>query len=332
MRTSTFEKNNLPQLGVSELWLVVFHATTSLRASQCPWPIQNLNNSLHSSKVPAGSPGSLPSTLWGGFEPGKAKTMYNGPSSTTHDPVMKRREYGWRGWWERKGREVERTVDVQAFSVRKRGVVHANQVLLFSATGVQDSLTKAQQMDQAGPQSPQKKCAVIITTFFHTKPLCSHGHAWLHVRKETLYVVLQHSISHSCLHPVDLLYCLDHSALSFCLYQSFVSASIFVCERIFAYFPSYTDIFVAEFRETRSPRQVIHIDSQLSAPIGCQKLLLFRLPQNLTVFRMPSLIPQALYAVWDLYSTQSMFDSWFTVEKMMGKRRTCRKSSLSGFQ
>lgn len=53
------------------------------------------------------SPGSLPSTLWRGFEPGKAKTMYNGASSTTHDPVMEREEYGWRGWWERKGREVE---------------------------------------------------------------------------------------------------------------------------------------------------------------------------------------------------------------------------------
>lgn len=158
--------------------------------------------------------------------------------------------------------------------------MHANQVLLFSATGVQDSLTKAQQMDQAGPQSPQKKCAVIITTFFHTKPLCSHGHAWLHVRKETLYVVLQHSISHSCLHSVDLLYRLDHSALSLSLYRSFVSASIFVCERIFAYLPSYTDIFVAEFRETRSPLQVSHVDGRLSSAVGLQRLLLFSLPQN----------------------------------------------------
>lgn len=32
MGTSTLEKNIVPQLGVSELWLVVFHATTSLRS------------------------------------------------------------------------------------------------------------------------------------------------------------------------------------------------------------------------------------------------------------------------------------------------------------
>lgn len=36
MRTSTFKKNNVPQLGVSELWLVVFHAATSPQAFQCP--------------------------------------------------------------------------------------------------------------------------------------------------------------------------------------------------------------------------------------------------------------------------------------------------------
>lgn len=30
MGTSTLEKNIVPQLGVSELWLVAFHATTSL--------------------------------------------------------------------------------------------------------------------------------------------------------------------------------------------------------------------------------------------------------------------------------------------------------------
>ena len=96
-------------------------------------------------------------------------------------------------------------LDVQAFSLRKkkrgggeRCGAHANRVPLFSATGVRDSLTKAQQMDQAGPPSPQKQCAVIITTFFHTKPLCSHGHAWLHVRwrpSMSLYSSQSHTLS-----------------------------------------------------------------------------------------------------------------------------------------
>lgn len=78
------------------------HITAGLSVSSNPF--RDLSNSLHSSKVPAGSPGSLPSTLWRGFEPRKAKTMYNGPFSTTHDPVMKRREYGWRGWAESEGK------------------------------------------------------------------------------------------------------------------------------------------------------------------------------------------------------------------------------------
>lgn len=64
MGTSTLEKNIVPQLGVSELWLVAFHATTSLPSlSVSSAPIQTLNNSLHSSKVPAASPGSPPSPL-----------------------------------------------------------------------------------------------------------------------------------------------------------------------------------------------------------------------------------------------------------------------------
>lgn len=66
-------------LGGSELWLVVFHAAESLRAPRCPHPIENLKIAPHNPKVPTGFPSPLPSTLLGGFEPMKAKTMYNGP-------------------------------------------------------------------------------------------------------------------------------------------------------------------------------------------------------------------------------------------------------------
>lgn len=161
----------------------------------------------------------------------------------------------------------------------KRCGVHANHVPLFSAKGVQDSLTKAQQMDQAGSPSPQKKCAVMKTTFFHTKPLCSHGYAWLNVWRRPFATQ-----SHPVARTLGLLSCLDHSALSLCLYPSFYSESIFVSKRIFAYLPPYSHIFVADFREMRSPRQVIHIDGQCSALIGCQRLLSFCFPQNLTLF------------------------------------------------
>lgn len=85
----------------------------------------------------------------------------------------------------------------------------------FTATGVRDSLTKAQQMDQAGPRSPKKKCAVMKTTFFHTKPLCSHGHAWLHVRwrpSMSLCCTQSHTLARA-----QLVYCL---ALIFQLFLS----------------------------------------------------------------------------------------------------------------
>lgn len=96
------------------------HITAGLSVSSNPF--RDLSNSLHSSKVPAGSPGSLPSTLWRGSEPRKAQTMHNGPSSTTHDPVMKRREYGWRGWAEREEKKrAGGAKDVQAFSLREEG-------------------------------------------------------------------------------------------------------------------------------------------------------------------------------------------------------------------
>lgn len=37
-------------------------------------------------------------------------------------------------------------------------------------------------MGRTGPQLPLKKCAVIITTFLGTKPLCSHDYARLQVQ------------------------------------------------------------------------------------------------------------------------------------------------------
>lgn len=42
----------------------------------------------------------------------------------------------------------------------------------------------------------------------------------------------------------------------------------------------------------RSPRQVIHIDTQCVAFIHCQRRLLFLVPHNLTVFLISSSAPQ----------------------------------------
>lgn len=93
--------------------------------------------------------------------------MYNGPSSTTHDPVMKRREYG-RAEGERAGGGQ----DVQAFCLLGGKVKRGRCMLIeFSAGGGRDASTKSPQTDQDGRQSPQKKCTLIITTFFRTKRL-----------------------------------------------------------------------------------------------------------------------------------------------------------------
>lgn len=69
-------------------------------------------------------------------------------------------------------------------------------------------------MDQDGRQSPQKKCTVIITTFFHTKLLVF---SWPRMatcpRGDPLYRPTA-SLSHFCPHSVGPLCCIDHLAPS----------------------------------------------------------------------------------------------------------------------
>lgn len=61
-------------------------------------------------------------------------------------------------------------------------------------------------MGRAGPQLPPKKCAVIITTFFGTKPQCSHGYAWLQVQwrpSMSFYSTQTHTVTH-----IQISYCI----------------------------------------------------------------------------------------------------------------------------
>lgn len=113
MSASTFEKNNLPELGVTELWLVVFHASTSLspfRTSTTPFTTQRF---LLASLVPS--------------HPLCEEDLNQGkPKQCTMDPPLPPMIQLWReGNMGEEGnereREVERTVDVQAFSLRKEG-------------------------------------------------------------------------------------------------------------------------------------------------------------------------------------------------------------------
>lgn len=82
-----------------------------------------------------------------------------------------------------RGREVDRTCrHFVCWGGEGGGGVKRGRCMLieFSAGGGRDASTKSPQTDQDGRQSPQKKCTLIITTFFRTKRLvfsvATHGH------------------------------------------------------------------------------------------------------------------------------------------------------------
>lgn len=107
-------------------------------------------------------------------------------------------------------------------------------------------------MDRAGLWLPQKKCAVMKTTFLHTKSLCSRGHAWLHVRRRpflSFCCTQSHTLAHA-----QLVYCSDWIIQLFLtVYPSFYIVSIFVPKRIFAYLPSYSRIFCPRISGNEKP-------------------------------------------------------------------------------
>lgn len=225
--------------------------------------------------------------------------MCKGPSSTTHDPVMKREEYGWRGWWERKGGRWRGGWTCRHLVCGKRGGgkrcgLHANRVPLFSATGVQDSLTKAQQMDQVGPSTPQKKCAVMKTTFFHTKPLCSHGHAWLHVRRRpsmSLHCTQSHTLARA-----QLVYCLAliiQLFLSFCTHP--FSEPPYLCLRGYLHTFRPTHTFLSrDFGKCEAHAKWFTLTSNVLHSLVVKGFCYFVFLQNLTVFQISSSTAQPL--------------------------------------
>lgn len=108
-----------------------------------------------------------------------------------------------------KGREVDRTC--RHFVCWGEKIKRGRCMLIeFSAGGGRDASTKSPQTDQDGRQSPQKKCTLIITTFFRTKHLVfSSPRMATCPRGDPLYLTLSAPIPH-------LLYCVafHHRALS----------------------------------------------------------------------------------------------------------------------
>lgn len=197
--------------------------------------------------------------------------MYNGPSSTTHDPVMKRREYG-RAEGERAGGGQ----DVQAFCLLGGKVKRGRCMLIeFSAGGGRDASTKSPQTDQDGRQSPQKKCTLIITTFFRTKRLVfSSPRMATCPRGDPLYrppASLSHfrppSLTCSTVSPFTI------ELFLFALCRHIFCRRFRICLRR-GYLKTChprTGILVAHFRETGSGGRVIHVGGR-SATSGCRGL------------------------------------------------------------
>lgn len=93
-------------------------------------------------------------------------------------------------------------------------------------------------MGRTGPQLPLKKCAVIITTFLGTKPLCSHDYARLQVQwrpSMPFYGSRTHTVA-AFRSPTVL-------PGSFSSLSVLPPPPMFVSERIFAYLPPYADGF-----------------------------------------------------------------------------------------
>lgn len=191
-----------------------------------------------------------------------------------------RRGWRWRGGW---------TCKHLVCGKRGHGTrcgVHANHVPLFSATGVRDSLTKTQQMDQAGLQSPQKKRVVMKTTFFHTKTLCSHGHGWLHVRRRpsmSLCCTQSNTFPHT-----QLVHCF---ALIIQLFLSFYThpfiMPLYLCLRgyLHTFHPTHTFLSL-NFGKWEACAKWFILTANVPHLSVVKSFCYFILPPNLTVFQI----------------------------------------------
>lgn len=106
----------------------------------------------------------------------------------------------------------------------------------------QDSLTKAQQTDQAGPAVTAEEMRCYENDILpHKGPVVLVAtHGYMSCPTETFYATPSHTLARA-----QLVHCLasDHSALSLCLGSSFYSDSMIVSKRIFAYLPPRSHSF-----------------------------------------------------------------------------------------
>lgn len=167
MENSILEKNIVPQLGVSELWLVAFHAVTSPLSLLVPTaPFRDSTTPFTAQRFPLPPWVPLPvhfvKRIWSRESQNNVQwTLLCHPWSG----------YEEKGIWVNGGKKGRRGRAGILFARGRKKKKGRCMLIEFSAGGGRDASTKNPQTDQDGRPSPQKKRTLIITTFFRTKLL-----------------------------------------------------------------------------------------------------------------------------------------------------------------
>lgn len=142
--------------------------------------------------------------------------MYNGPSSTTHDPVMKGREYG-RAEGKRAGGRTGRAGILFAGGREKKGAVHANRV--FCGRRARCVHKEPADGSRWPTVTPEEMHPYNNDILLHKAPcvlVATHGHM-----SERRPSISSHSVTLTLSAPIaHLLFCVafHHRALSLCIF------------------------------------------------------------------------------------------------------------------
>lgn len=266
MGTSTLEKNIIPQLGVSELWLVVFHATTSLRSfSVSSAPFRDSTTPFTAQRFPLPPRVPLPvhfvKRIW------SRESQNNVQWTLLYHPWSGYEEKGiWPSGGKKGGRADRTCRHFVCWGRKKKGAVHANRVFCGRrARCVHKEPADGSRWPTVTPEEmhpynndilPHKAPCVLVAT---------HGHM-----SERRPSISSHSVALTLSAPIaHLLFCVafQHRALSLCI--SCQRFRICLWRRYLKAFHPCAGIFVAHFRETGSGDWVIHVGGR-SVTSGCR--------------------------------------------------------------
>lgn len=266
MGTSTLEKNIVPPLGVSELWLVVFHATPSLRSlSVSSAPFRDSTTPFTAQRFPLPRRVPLPvhfvKRIW------SRESQNNVQWTLLYHPWSGYEEKGiWPSGGKKGGRADRTCRHFVCWGREKKKKRGRGMLIEFSARCVHKEPADGSRWLTVTPEEmhpynndilPHKAPCVLVAT---------HGHM-----SERRPSISSHSVALTLSAP-------NRSLAPLCRrwnIELFLCASFCQCFRIclrrgiFATFHPRAGIFVAYFRETGSDDWVIHVGGR-SATGGCR--------------------------------------------------------------